>query len=160
MILESNRIILRPVKIEDADLIVKWRSDPEISKWIFSQPPIKEEHIKWFYSPKPNRLDYIIYLKDSIPIGTVNYKNIGSGYPEAGILIGDRSQWGTGVAKEAYTLWLKYGFEQLNLEWIYALIKIINIRSVKFHNKVGFMHIETDPKSNLLVMYIGRDMIV
>jgi len=168
MILENDRIILRPTVIEDADLIVKWRSDPEISKWVFSKPPTKEEHLEWFYELKPNRLDYVICLKDSriggflstciqkeIPIGTVNYKNINCSYVETGKILGDRSQRGKGLAREAFTLWLKYGFEQLGFECIYARTKIANKRNIKLNIQIGFV-IEKVTDDDILVMSIRK----
>ena len=158
MILGSKRILLRPMIKEDADMIVGWRSDPEISKWLFSKPPTKEEHIKWFYSPKPNRLDYVICLKHEhkkIPIGTVNYRNIDSEYAETGKILGDRSQWGKGLAREAFILWLKYGFEQLGFECIYARTKIANKRNIKLNIQLGFI-IEKVTEDDILVMSIHK----
>ena len=169
MILESDRIILRPMVIEDADLIVKWRSDPEISKWVFSEPPTIEEHLKWFYGPKPDRIDYVICLKDStvggfllpstqkeIPIGTVNFKNIDMGHSaEAGKILGDHSQWGKGLAEEAFVLWLKDGFEQLRFKKIYAFTKMNNSRNIQLNLQIGFI-IEKVTEDDILVMSIHK----
>ena len=141
-LLESDRVRLRPMKEEDAGLIVKWRNDPEIRKWLFSTTPMTvPSHLKWFHKPKADRLDFIICLKDpEIPIGTVNYINIDfqNFKAEAGKMLGDRSQWGKGLAKEAFLLWLKFGFKQLSLRCIYVQTKVENINNIKLNERMGF----------------------
>ena len=127
---------------EDAELIVKWRNDLEIRKWLFStQSMTVMSHLKWFHKPKADRLDFIICLKDpETPIGTLNYINIDfqNFKAEAGKMLGDRSQWGKGLAKEAFLLWLKFGFKQLNLRYIYVQTKVANINNIKVNERVGF----------------------
>ena len=48
-------------------------------------------------------------------------------------MIGNKKYRGKGYAKEAYTLWLKYGFSELNLEEIYGRTMIDNISNIKLN---------------------------
>ena len=51
--IEGERIILREIEEEDLDLIVKWRNDPEILRWLFSYLPLnKVKQLKWYEQNK------------------------------------------------------------------------------------------------------------
>ena len=119
----GNRLMLRPMAESDASLIVQWRNDPEIMKWMFAQEKITiDSHLNWFYSRGSGRIDYMICLKEANrPIGTVNFSDIDKAAKsaEAGKMLGDRTQWGKGYAKEAFAMWLNFGFFHLDLEAIY-----------------------------------------
>jgi len=140
--LESERVMLRPMEEEDAELIVKWRNDPEISKWLFAPEPITlESHLEWFRHPKVDRLDFVICLsKSQRPVGTVSYTNIDTvnAKAEAGKMLGERKLWGRGLAKEAFRLWLAFGFEKLELKYIYVRTLSTNYGNIKLNEKLGF----------------------
>jgi RimJ/RimL family protein N-acetyltransferase len=51
--------------------------------------------------------------------------------------------WGKGYATEATKAWLKYGFEQLNLEVLNAAAHVDNAASNRVLQKVGFQFVET-----------------
>ena len=59
----------------------------------------------------------------------------------AAILIGDRTVWGHGIAPAAIRLATRYGFENLNLEKIYANVVSKNWSSRRAFEKAGF-HLE------------------
>jgi RimJ/RimL family protein N-acetyltransferase len=130
------------MRLEDAEYIVCWRSDPDIIANIFSREPLTLEfHLKWFNSPRQNRLDYVICLRDDEkPIGTVNFVDIDlhNLKAEAGKMVGNKSVWGKGLAKEACILWLSYGFKELGLNRIYTRILSHNIASIELDKKLGF----------------------
>ena len=142
VVLRGDRVLLRPMREEDAELIVRWRNDPEIRKWLFSTDPFTiESHLEWFRQPKADRLDFVICLRESeYPIGTVNYTNIDfqNAKAEAGKMLGDQTQWGKGLAKESFRLWLAFGFEHLCLTHIYALTLSTNSTNIKLNEKIGF----------------------
>ena len=149
-IIYGERVTLRPLQLEDAELVVQWRNDPEIRKQLFSQEPLTiESHLEWFRRPKSNRLDFVICLHESErPIGTVNYTHIDfqNGKAESGKMLGDRTQWGKGLAKEAFRLWLAFGFESLNLTYIYVRILSGNLRNIKLNERLGFQVERVLPK--------------
>ena len=142
VVLRGERVILRPMREEDAELIVQWRNDPKIRKWLFSTDPLTvQSHLEWFRRPKADRLDFVIRLRESDrPIGTVQYTNIDfqNTRAEAGKILGDRTQWGKGLAKEAFRLWLAFGFERLGLTHTYARTLATNHRNIKLNERLGF----------------------
>jgi RimJ/RimL family protein N-acetyltransferase len=137
----GNRVFLRKMNEADADSIVLWRNDPEIKKWMFSQEDVSvQTHSEWFSNQnESNRLDYMICdMNTKKPIGTVNYVNIGDYTAEAGKLLGDKAYWGLGYAKEAFRLWLSYGFSQLKFKKIYVRTMINNVSNIKLNTNLGF----------------------
>ena len=141
VVLRGERVLLRPMREEDAELIVQWRNDPEICRWLFSTDPLTvQSHLEWFRRPKPDRLDFVICLNESErPIGTVNFTNIDlqDGKAEAGKMLGERTQSGKGLAKEAFRLWLAFGFEHLGLTYVYVRTLATNHRNIKLNERLG-----------------------
>jgi RimJ/RimL family protein N-acetyltransferase len=129
------------MKDSDTELLVRWRSDPEIKKWMFSQEEIsRSSHLEWFHT-RQNRIDYVICLKEGCrPIGAVNFKNIdnATNRAEAGKMIGDKSQWGKGYATEAFGMWLHFGFEHLGFQWIYIRTLSSNSANIAVNQRLGF----------------------
>ncbi len=169
IVLRGERVMLRPMREEDAEWIVRWRNDPEIRKWLFSTDPLTvQSHLRWFRRPKADRLDFVICLRESErPIGTVNFINIDfqNAKAEAGKMLGDRTQWGKGLATEAFRLWLAFGFERLGLSYIYVRTLSINHRNIKLNERLGFRvervlreeHRRGDEFYDVVVMGLARE---
>mgnify|MGYP001203307838 CR=1 FL=1 len=138
-IIRGERIYLRPMTIEDSSIVVSWGNSERVLKWMFSQTKISiNSHISWFKSRK-SRIDYMIIecLTDT-PIGTLNFIFKENSSAEAGKLIGNVEFLGKGYAKEAFSLWVKYGFKSLNLKSIYILTKSTNQNNIILNEKIGF----------------------
>lgn len=142
-IIYGKRVFLRPMLLDDAEYIVRWRSDPEILVNIFAREPLTlESHLKWFQSPRENRLDYVICLNDTEKqIGTLNFTNIDRENlkAEAGKMLGDKSIWGKGLAKEAFILWISFGFRELGLNRIYVRTLSTNQTNIGLNKRLGFV---------------------
>lgn len=137
----GDKIFLRPMEEKDAPFIVKWRNDPDIKKWMFSQEELTiESHLLWFKNKNNhNRIDYIICdRKNEKPIGTVNFSNIENKTAEAGKILGNKDYWGRGIATEALLLWLNFGFNEIGLNLIHTRTMQDNFSSIKVNEKIGF----------------------
>ena len=117
----GERVILREIEGEDLDLIVKWRNDPEILKWLFSYLPLsKVKQRKWYdrYLEDNTQQTFIIEVNEGkTPIGTIgltdiDYKNQKG---ELTIIIGEKEYWRKGIGKECLNLLVKFAFDELNL---------------------------------------------
>ena len=139
-IILGEKVYLRKMTEDDAPYIVEWRNDPDIKKWMFNQEEITiESHLNWFREKASNRIDYIICdKKTDKPIGSVSFSNIEDKKAEAGKMIGNKEYRGKGYAKEAYILWLNYGFSELGFEEIYGRTMANNIPNIKLNEKIGF----------------------
>jgi RimJ/RimL family protein N-acetyltransferase len=58
---------------------------------------------------------------------------------EFGILIGERSRHGKGLAREALSLIADYAFESLNLHKLYLRVVAFNKRALRLYRAFGFV---------------------
>jgi RimJ/RimL family protein N-acetyltransferase len=149
MIIETPRLIMRPMEIYDGEKVVEWRNSSHIKEMNFSDKNkilTLNEHLKWFESTRKKRIDYIVEVKESKkPIGSFSYVFLEDGEfggssktAEIGKYIGEKSQKGKGYASEASRHWLKYGFETMNFDLIISKTKNINLSNIHINEKVGF----------------------
>jgi len=161
--LYGDKVKLRVMKESDAEYVVAWRNNPEILKWMFNDKKFTiQEHIKWFLSTRSQRIDYIICdLENSLPIGTVNYSNFSEGSAEAGKLLGNTAYWGGGFAKDAFSLWIDFGFNVLGLSRIYVKTMINNISNIKLNEKLGFVVVKTELKvlNSVELQYVEMELL-
>jgi RimJ/RimL family protein N-acetyltransferase len=151
-VIRGKRVFLRPMELDDAADIVRWRNDPEIRKWMFNQDQITlESHLNWFNSHKPNRIDYVICdIENEKPIGTLNFININDKNAEAGKMLGDKKYWGKGYAKEAFKLWIDFGFSDLDFDLITVRTMAENTGNIKLNEKLDFKEVYRGLKKNSL----------
>lgn len=166
--IDTPRLFLRPMTETDSALIVSWRNllvQEAYSVFLNRKKLSIKKHLAWFNSQRYNRVDYVICEKSKgNPIGTVHFKKIDElrGIAEAGKIIGDFSYRKRGLAKEAFAVWLKFGFEDLKLNRIYILTDIDNIANIKLNLKLGFKVIQQEKKirvlnKDFLKMEISKD---
>jgi len=131
----------------DAESIVSWRNALESRSMFFNKEELSlEKHLDWFRSCRNDRVDYVFCEnRKGKAIGTVNFKDIDelTGSAEAGKLLGDISFRKKGLAKEAFAVWLQYGFDILKLKYIYVFTRIDNVANLKLNQKLGFKIVES-----------------
>jgi UDP-4-amino-4,6-dideoxy-N-acetyl-beta-L-altrosamine N-acetyltransferase len=139
----GERIILREIEGEDLDLIVKWRNDPEILKWLFSYLPLsKVKQRKWYdrYLEDNTQQTFVIEVKEEeTPIGTIGLTDIDhkNQKGELTMIIGGKDYWGKGIGEECLNLLVKFAFNVLNLRKITALAFSDNEKAIKLYEKCG-----------------------
>jgi RimJ/RimL family protein N-acetyltransferase len=96
MILKGQKVILRPVKLSDAERFVKWFSDPEVNKFMnyrnFSLA-FEKQYIKNRLKTKSkDNLHFCIDTKEGVHIGSCSLESISKIHKRAtfGIIIGDK----------------------------------------------------------------------
>ncbi|MGQ3330756.1 GNAT family N-acetyltransferase [Halorubrum sp. FL23] len=95
---EDLDISIRPLSWKDLELVLAWRSNPEIYQHFrLQEGPLNwSEHVKWYESRDSDRHDFIIrYLNRRV--GGVSIDST----DEIGIYLGDFSAHGHGVATTA-----------------------------------------------------------
>ena len=137
-------VLLREMTKGDLELVMAWRSHPEIYKGYYSQKGSLtwEEHLK-FWKSRHNWQAWIVQVNDSITtrdVGLVTVGQLDSWYPDVGIFIGEVTLWGKGIGKEALQLainWLKEkGYQRAR-----ASILKDNLRSQKLFESAGFKQV-------------------
>lgn len=146
MIIYGERIKLRAIELKDNEMLLDLINDPETEKMIggYSQPKSLEDQIAWF---KANGTDlsvlrYIIAEKDTDDaLGTIILSNIDNKNATANVHIKMSSSMGRGkgYASDALKALLKYSFEELRLNCIYANIISYNESSIRLFERNGFV---------------------
>ncbi|MBY9014305.1 MAG: GNAT family N-acetyltransferase [Candidatus Lokiarchaeota archaeon] len=130
-----------------AELICKWRNDPNVrhysrNAWPRSLGDVKKrfETIQDEFGHTRDYVGFIIYHKcDKRPIGEIGLNRIDWVSRHANIfaMIGEPEYLGKGIVGEAAQLVLKYAFTELNLHKIKAGVFTPNERSLRAAEKLG-----------------------
>ena len=151
---ETPRLLLRPIQNTDAKGIFELDSDPEVHRYLGNRPIqsmkeaegivayIQEQYEtygfgRWAVIDKATNefagwsgLKYETKVRKDMDYNDLGYRL-------------KRSFWGLGIATETALEALKFGFQTLGLDEIYAGADVNNIGSNKVLQKVGLKHLET-----------------
>ena len=141
-VLETERLILKPVEAEDLKYLLNLRWDQEVMNYLVHDPISFKNQTDWFNSLNKKDLALSIFLKEDTAlriIGTVGLYEINTRH-QRGIwrIRLDPAQQGKGYATEAIKLILDYGFNTLNLNKITSDSFADNEAIVKLTLKMGF----------------------
>ena len=137
----SDRLIYRGLTRSDAEVVVRWRSNPDNYRFFFSKKPITlEDHRRWFagYLDDPSRYDFVIFDKDEMPVGTVGLSHIEGDSCEINYMIGETSARGKGYAKEAVQAMTDIALQELGVKTVYARVLANNPASMAVAEGCGF----------------------
>ena len=150
-ILETNRLILRPFDKSDAEAMFhNWASDPDnirfmpydACKSIEDAYKRIDEWMSYFEETAPNSAVYAIVLKiDGEVIGTIDFAETDreAKSAEVGYQLG-KSWWGFGYTAEALQAVIKYCFETVGLNRLWASYDTRNPNSGKVLQKAGMIY--------------------
>ncbi len=144
--LETPRLLLRNLTVEDTDFIFRHFSDPAVTKYLMDQPPLTElegaqEIIQFYQQPEAKKRNRwgIVRKADNGLIGTCGYHNWRQRdcHAEIGYDLSPTC-WGQGYMTEALQVVIPSGFNCMGLNRIEALVYTGNTRSVRLLKKLGF----------------------
>jgi RimJ/RimL family protein N-acetyltransferase len=144
MILKGKKVVLRPVRMDDAPRFVKWFNDQEVNKFVKLRSLDLKSEQKWISERVAGKvkdgIHFCIETKEQVHIGAVSLDNISKFHKHAtfGIFIGDKNYWNKGFGTEAAQLILDYGFKKLKLHKIDLDVYSYNPRAIKVYKKLGF----------------------
>jgi [ribosomal protein S5]-alanine N-acetyltransferase len=142
--LESERLFFRPLSQKHISLTyVNWLNDVEVNKYLESGGNYTIQLLADFLKEQEQKdiLFWGIHLKDSnkhignIKIDPIDFE-LNSG--EYGILMGDKTNWGKGYAKEASLAIINYCFNEVKLSRVTLGVIEDNINAVMLYKKIGF----------------------
>ncbi|WP_298117016.1 GNAT family N-acetyltransferase [Flavobacterium sp.] len=158
LILETERLLLRPLEISDAEALFELNKNPNVHKYLWQKPEVAiDESIKvieyvqrQYAENKIGRFATILketgefigwtgikYINDHIENGNTNFYDYGYRLNE--------QFWNKGYATEASKAWLDYGFNQMNIKEMNAYTHAENGASNHVLQKVGFDFVEDYP---------------
>ena len=155
LILQTNRLILRPLELSDAKAMFAMDNNPEVHKYLWQNPTqtVEEtikiiEYVRGQYQ-KNNIGRFATILKETNQfIGWTGIKyiddhieNENTNFFDYGYRLNEKF-WGKGYATEATRLWLDYGLNQMNIDKIHAYTHSENIASNTVLKKTGMTFME------------------
>ncbi|MFL0200552.1 GNAT family N-acetyltransferase [Exiguobacterium acetylicum] len=144
--LKTNRLVLREVLPEDATSVLAYLSDEQVVKQMGLAPFQSEadalEEIDWYASIRREGSGIrfgIALQEDDVIIGSCGFLNQATRHQRAelGFELNPAYQ-GQGIAKEAALAVITYGFEELSLNRIEALVLPENSASQRLLERLGF----------------------
>ncbi len=167
--IETDRTYLRPLTAADATAdYAAWLNDPEVNRYLETRhTPQTIASCAAFIADcnnDPRSHLFGIFLRGSdAHIGNAKIGFINPHYRtgQLSLFIGDKSQWGKGIAGEVVTALTAYGFDQLGLQRIEAGCYAPNEASLKIFQRAGYRqegrfrsHVELDGE-RLDVVWLG-----
>ncbi len=141
-ILRSHHVTLAPLKPEHLSIYLEWFAELEITTHLLrATPPSMAEEERWYEQMAASDTDIIwAILAGDRHIGSTGLHRINWHDRNAvsGIVIGEKSYWGRGIATEVMQARTKYAFLFLNLEKVMTEIDVLNEASWKAAMKAGY----------------------
>jgi RimJ/RimL family protein N-acetyltransferase len=142
--LEGKHVRLRQIEELDLPKLRDWRNSPYIRAYTREYRPLNMlNQKKWFefLLTDQSNIMFVIEKKDNeeiIGCCGLTHINWKEGHGEVSIYIGEEKWQEKGYASDALQLLLNYGFCELRLHRIYAIIFGYNEASIKFFEKNRF----------------------
>jgi ribosomal-protein-alanine N-acetyltransferase len=146
-VLETDRLLLRKLSIDDTADVFIMRSDPEVMQYIPRPLAITPDDAATViqtindFIEKGEKINWAISLKATGQvIGIIGYVNIKPEHSRAEVGYSlSRAFHRQGFMREALPAVLKYGFEQMALHSIEAITDAENVASAQLLLSAGFM---------------------
>ena len=147
MILETERLILRPWLKDDAEELYRYASDPDVGPPAGWPPHTSVDNSRGIIRNVLSRQEtYAVCLKEGTPIGSIGLHLNGhtdmterDDECELGYWIG-KPFWGQGLIPEASRELLRHAFEQLGMRAVWCGYYDGNEKSRKVQTKLGFVY--------------------
>lgn len=148
MLLETERLLLRPLGCDDLDEFAALHTDPEVTRFIrpFDRSEAEErlrlDEREW--RQRGHGLLAIVNRESGDFIGRAGLKY----WPqfdetELGWVL-RRDAWGRGYATEAARACLEWGFSEFELPYLTAMISPGNLRSIRVAERLGLTPLRDD----------------
>lgn len=148
IILETERLLFRPHELGDREAYCAMEQDPEVRLYVGGAPRTREAAEAKFLTtlrPVPNRLRLwaTVLRATGLYIGRCGiYPHIvnHAAVPGEGVLSYylARPYWGQGLATEAASAFVKFGFQELGLRKIVTTVQVENRASIRILEKLKF----------------------
>lgn len=160
VILETERLLLRPFRESDLDAYARICADPEVMRYIGASTPRTREDA-WremaFFLGHWTLRGYGMWAVEDrhtrMFVGRIGLHHP-EGWPalEVGWLL-DRNRWGEGLATEGGSAAIQFAFDRLDQPRISSLIHPQNAASIRVAEKLGM-------KRDRVVALNGRDVLL
>lgn len=147
-VIETERVILRPLKITDAQIIYNnWTSDPDVAKYVrWSTHSSASETVKWLTAEEAamvsgNHYSWGFVLKENMELfgcGSLAYSDA-HGMFELGYNI-MKKYWNKGLTSEAAEAITAFAANLPGVTCLFAVHAKENVASARVLEKLGFIY--------------------
>jgi ribosomal-protein-alanine N-acetyltransferase len=143
--LETDRLLLRKMTLDDAKVVFAYASDPEVARFVLwdAHRTLEDstaflEHTIRKYKTGGEPDWGIVYKGDRRFIGTCGFASWEPAHARAelGYAV-SKEYWGRGLTSEAVRALISFGFEKMNLNRIEARCIAENVASARVLDKAG-----------------------
>jgi [ribosomal protein S5]-alanine N-acetyltransferase len=149
VILETERLVLRPYRISDATAVHAYGSDPDVTRYTDFGPNTWDDTLGFLQTavhPTPPRIELAITVRgDDRVVGGVGSWPVVEGRWEIGWVL-HRNVWGRGYATEAAGAVLGAVAERGDAHTIFARCRPENVASAHVMEKLGMRYVELIPR--------------
>jgi ribosomal-protein-alanine N-acetyltransferase len=150
IILESERLLFRPHEPADLDSFCAMEMDPEFRRYVGGYARSREDAERRFPKGQLGKVADRLAVWAAVLKSNGRYVGRCGLYPHlkpgVGIVAGEatlsfyfgREHWGMGLASEAGSAFVKFGWDELQLSRIVAIVQVENGASVHILEKLGF----------------------
>ena len=145
MVLQGEKIKLRPIQLNDLEILNKWKNSEETYKYLGGgfMPTSVDIQKNWMESlmdTTGNNKRFIIENLFGHPVGMIGLYNINWIHRtcELGVFIGDSTEHGKGIGSEATALIEEFAKKYCNLRKIKLWVVEENIRAVHMYEKLHY----------------------
>jgi RimJ/RimL family protein N-acetyltransferase len=145
--IEGKLINLRAQEITDLDRLYAWINDREVTRYLnmrYPMPYAAEE--AWVRERASKPISYgdvhlAIETKEGVHIGGISFHYAAPENRKArlGVTIGDKAYWSRGYGTDAMLTFLRFGFDEMNLNRIDLTVDAENARAIACYRKCGFV---------------------
>ena len=164
LVLETERLILRPLDFADVDAFFEMDKNPVVHKYLWQTPVNNKDEIVKIIEYVKNQYKNntigrfatilkttnefigwtgIKFVNDHIENGNTNFYDYGYRLNER--------YWNKGYATEASVAWLNYGFKEMKIDEMNAYTHSENVASNHILQKIGMNEIQNYPDTNNIV---------
>lgn len=145
--LESDRLIIRPLRPDDRGAFIALMDDPQVTRWVHGGQPYRDDEVDEFFARCARNLAQhdvcmgALEEKESARmIGISGVQPLGTtGDLEVGWILAQET-WGRGYATEAGGLAMHHVLETLHRPRVCAIIDVGNEASVRVATRLGMQY--------------------
>jgi RimJ/RimL family protein N-acetyltransferase len=147
-VLHGRLTFLRPAERDDIPTLVRWMNDWGTARYLSRRAPLGQAlEERWFEQMTEAQGEghwYFIVcrLEDERPVGNVGLFDLDlvNGSAGIGITIGEETDRGRGIGRDAMETVLDFGFGRLRLERMWLDAYRFNERAIRSYERIGFVH--------------------
>jgi len=142
--LTGEKVYLRPLERTDADVLLPWVNDPEVTRTLLLHRPMnREAEIEFIDRAAKSEHDVVAGIVEKSTdqlIGATGLTQIDvrNRHCQFGIFIGAKDLWSKGYGTEAARLITGYAFDTLNMNRVWLHVSDNNTAGIRAYEKIGY----------------------